>query len=47
MTEPKDADRDGLAAWSKPELRRLGSIRDIAGPQAGGIPNGANPDRRS
>jgi hypothetical protein len=29
----------GLKAWTKPEIRRLGEIKDVAGSPAGAVQN--------
>lgn len=33
--------------WQTPRLKRLGTMRDIAGPRGGTSRNGSNTDRRS
>ena len=44
MTKTTQPDRQ---PWHTPRLKRLGTMRDIAGPQGGIVRNGSNPDRRS
>lgn len=42
MTEHKQNDMAGKREWVAPELVRLGTIRDIAGPRGRGFQSGPN-----
>ena len=42
MSNSKNAGTSDKPRWEKPELRRLGALRDIAGPNGFGLQSGPN-----
>ena len=45
MTDRQNPTETAKREWAAPELRRLGTIREIAGPKGGTLLNGINSNR--